>query len=162
MSIKKNKKENVLILHNIRSAENVGAMFRTADAVGIDRIYLSGYTPTPIDRFGRKRKDIAKSALGAEEFVKWETRKNIISLLARLKKEGFQIIAVEQDEKSIDYKKVKLKNKNAFIMGAEVEGISKNILQKCDAIAEIPMRGKKESLNVSVACGVFLFQVLKI
>ena len=66
-----NKKENILILHNIRSVENVGAMFRTADAAGIDKIYLAGYTPTPLDRFGRRRKDLHKSALGAEEFVRW-------------------------------------------------------------------------------------------
>ncbi|HWA32163.1 MAG TPA: TrmH family RNA methyltransferase, partial [Candidatus Paceibacterota bacterium] len=70
-------KENILILHNIRSVENVGAMFRTADAAGIDKIYLTGYTPAPIDRFGRKRKDLAKSALGAEEFVSWEHKKTI-------------------------------------------------------------------------------------
>ena len=69
-------KENIVILHNIRSIENVGAMFHTCDAVGIDKIYLSGYTPTPLDRFGRKRKDLAKSALGAEEFVPWEQKKN--------------------------------------------------------------------------------------
>lgn len=156
------KQENILILHNIRSVENVGAMFRTADAVGIDKIYLTGYTPTPLDRFGRKRRDLAKSALGAEEFVSWEQKKNISSLFTKLKKENFYIIGIEQDKKSVDYKKVKLKNKNAFIVGAEVTGIPKNILAKCDAIAEIPMKGKKESLNVSVALGVALFGILKV
>lgn len=154
------EQENILILHNIRSVENVGAIFRTADAAGIDKIYLTGYTPAPLDRFGRKRGDLAKSALGAEEFVKWEQKKNILPLLARLKRENYLIIGIEQDEKSVDYKKVKLKNKNAFIVGAEVEGIPKNILKKCDIIAEIPMRGKKESLNVSVATGVALFRIL--
>src|SRR6185369_9412628 len=107
--MKNNKKinqQNILILHNIRSVENVGAMFRTADAAGIDKIYLTGYTPAPLDRFGRKRGDLAKSALGAEEFVVWEQKKNILSLVAKLKKEGFLIIAIEQDKKSIDYKKV--------------------------------------------------------
>ena len=153
---------NILILHNIRSVENVGAMFRTADAAGVNKIYLSGYTPTPLDRFGRKRKDLAKSALGAEEFVVWEYRKNILPLLSKLKKEDFQIVGIEQDKKSIDYKKVKLKDDNAFIVGAEVTGIPKNILQKCDIIAEIPMHGKKESLNVSVALGVALFRIMKI
>ncbi len=157
-----NQKENVVILHNIRSVENVGAIFRTADAVGINKIYLTGYTPAPFDRFGRKRKDLAKSALGAEEFVQWEQKKNIIPLLVRLKSEKFLIIGVEQDEDSIDYKKARLQKKNVFIVGAEVTGISKNVLEKCDIIAEIPMRGKKESLNVSVACGVALFQILKI
>ncbi len=152
--------ENILILNDIRSVENVGAIFRTADAAGIDKIYLCGYTPTPLDRFGRKRTDINKSALGAEEFVAWEQKKSILPLITKLKKEGFQIIAIEQDKKSIDYKKVKLGAKNAFIVGTEVTGIPKNILNKCDVIAEIPMKGKKESLNVSVATGVVLFGVL--
>ena len=153
-------KENIIILHNVRSVSNVGAMFRTADAAGIDKIYLTGYTPAPLDRFERKRKDLAKSALGAEEYVAWEQKKSIIPLLAKLKREKYLIIGIEQDKKSIDYKKIKLKNKNAFIVGAEVTGIPKNVLKKCDVIAEIGMRGKKESLNVSVALGVVLFGVL--
>src|SRR3989344_4142637 len=156
------KKENIIIIHNIRSVENVGAMFRTADAAGVNKIYLTGYTPAPLDRFGRKRRDLVKSALGAEEFVSWEQKKSIFPLLAKLKREKYLIIAIEQDEKSIDYKKVRLKQKNVFIVGAEVSGIPKNILQKCDVIAEIPMRGKKESLNVSVALGIVLFSALKI
>lgn len=155
-------KENILLLHNIRSVENVGAMFRTADAVGIDKIYLTGYTPTPLDRFGRKRGDLTKSALGAEEFVSWEQKKKIFPLITKLKQENFLIIGIEQAKNSIDYKKVKLKNKNAFIVGAEVTGIPKNILEKCDVIAEIPMKGKKESLNVSVALGVALFRMLSL
>lgn len=154
------KQENILIIDNVRSVENVGAMFRTADAVGIDKIYLTGYTPAPLDRFGRKRKDLAKSALGAEEFVYWEQKKSVTLLISKLKKEGFQIIAIEQDRKSIDYRKIKQKNNNAFIVGAEVTGIPKSILKKCDVIAEIPMKGKKESLNVSVALGVALFRIL--
>jgi tRNA G18 (ribose-2'-O)-methylase SpoU len=158
----KENKENILIIHNVRSVQNVGAMFRTADAAGIYKIYLTGYTPTPLDRFGRKRKDLAKSALGAEEFVSWEQKKNIFSLLAKLKRDKFKIIAIEQDKKSVDYRKVKLGKKNVFIMGAEVAGIPKNILKKCDIIAEIQMHGKKESLNVSVALGVALFRLLNL
>jgi tRNA G18 (ribose-2'-O)-methylase SpoU len=158
----KKETENILILHNIRSVENVGAIFRTADAAGMDKIYLTGYTPCPLDRFGRKRGDLAKSALGAEEFVKWEQKKSILQLLSKLKKEKFLIIGIEQDKKAIDYKKVKLQNKNVFIVGAEVTGIPKNILKKCDIIAEIPMKGKKESLNVSVATGIALFRMLNI
>ncbi|MEK7113662.1 MAG: TrmH family RNA methyltransferase [Patescibacteria group bacterium] len=154
--------QNILILHNIRSVENVGAMFRTADAVGIDKIYITGYTPAPLDRFGRKRGDLAKSALGAEESVPWEQKKTIKPVLERLKKEGFYIIGIEQDKNSVDYKKVKPKNRNVFIVGTEVTGIEKSILKQCDIIAEIPMRGKKESLNVSVATGVALFRILNI
>jgi tRNA G18 (ribose-2'-O)-methylase SpoU len=159
---KENQKENIVILHNIRSVENVGAMFRTADAAGVDKIYLTGYTPAPLDRFGRKRGDLAKSALGAEEFVKWEHKKSISVLLTKLKKDGFFIIGLEQDKNSIDYKKVKIKQKNAFLMGEEVAGISKENLKKCDVIAEIPMRGQKESLNVSVALGIALFRICKL
>ncbi len=151
------KKYNIVILYNIRSSENVGAMFRTADAAGVEKIYLIGYTPTPVDRFGRPNPKIAKAALGAEKFVPWEHRKTIAPLLSKLKKEGCHIVGVEQAPDSVNYKKLKLKNKNVFIMGAEVTGIPKSVLQKCDIIAEIPMRGKKESLNVSVALGVILF-----
>jgi tRNA G18 (ribose-2'-O)-methylase SpoU len=154
----KNNKKNILIIHNVRSVQNVGAMFRTADAAGIDKIYLTGYTPAPLDRFGRKRKDLAKSALGAEEFVAWE-QKSLPALLRNLRREKYFIIAIEQDKNSIDYKKVKTKNKKVFIVGAEVTGIPKNILKKCDVITEIPMRGEKESLNVSVALGIALFRV---
>ena len=155
-------RENIIIFHNVRSVENVGAMFRTADAAGINKIYLTGYTSAPLDRFGRVRKDIAKSALGAEEFVSWEQKKSVFSLLVKLKREKFLIIGIEQAKNFIDYKKVKLKSKNVFIVGAEVTGIPKNILKECDIIAEIPMHGKKESLNVSVALGIVLFRTLNI
>lgn len=155
----------VLILSDIRSTQNVGAMFRTADAVGVDKIYLTGYTPTPLDRFGGKRSDVAKSALGAEESVLWEHKKSLPALISRLKWEKFKIIAIEQNENSIDYKTFRLNSKQekvAFILGNEVSGLSSSILKKCDFIAEIPMKGKKESLNVSVACGVALFRILNI
>ena len=160
----KKKQENVLILHNIRSVENVGAMFRTADAAGINKIYLCGYTPAPLDRFGRKRGDLHKSALGAEEFVPWEQKKLVCPVIAKMKREGFQVVAIEQDEKAIDYKTLRLRRgqAHAFIVGAEVTGIPKDVLEKCDIVAEIPMRGKKESLNVSVATGIALFKILNI
>ena len=158
------KQQNILILNDIRSVENVGAMFRTADAAGIVKIYLTGYTPCPLDRFGRKRGDLAKSALGAEEFVKWEQKKNVVQLLTKLKREKYSIIGIEQDKKSVDYKTLRLRSGrgNVFIVGTEVTGIPKNILKKCDIIAEIPMRGKKESLNVSVATGIALFRILNL
>ena len=158
-----NKKENfkILILPDIRSAINVGAIFRTADAVGIDKIYLTGFTPRPTDRFGRIQKDIRKSALGAELAVRWEYKRSLPLLISKLKKDGFEIIAIEQSEQSIDYRKVKTKEKTAIVLGGEVAGLPKNILKKCDIIAEIKMYGKKESLNVSVACGVALFRILR-
>lgn len=152
----------ILILENIRSAQNVGAIFRTADAAGVSKIYLIGVTPSPIDRFGRKRTDVSKSALGAEETIAWESKKLTCPLIRKLKREGYQIIALEQDLKSVDYKKVKVKNKFALIVGAEVLGIDKKTLRDSDVIAEIPMKGKKESLNVSISLGIALFQLLKL
>lgn len=160
LSLKKTK-ESVLVLINVRSAINVGAIFRTADAVGIDKIFLVGVTPRPTDQFGRIQKDIAKSALGAENFVAWEYEKDAISLIKKLKKNNYKIIGLEQDDQSIDYREIKINTKTAFLLGQEVGGIDKEILKKCDQIAEIPMSGKKESLNVSVACGVFLFRVFQ-
>ena len=151
-----------LILHNIRSVHNIGAIFRTADAAGISKIYLTGYTPTPVDRFGRARKDLAKTALGAEKSIEWEHIKSIDSLIKKIKKDEFKIIAVEQRENAIDYKKLKIKFPTAFIFGNEVKGLSKLILKKCDQIVQIKMLGRKESLNVSVAVGVFIFSVLNI
>lgn len=161
MNQKLEKKDKyILILNNIRSALNIGAIFRTADAVGIDKIYLVGVSPRPTDKFGRIQKDIAKSALGAEKIVAWEYTKSILPLISKLKKNNYKIIAIEQDKNSIDYKKVKIGEKSAFILGEEVKGLDKKILNRCDIIAEIPMQGKKESLNVSVACGVALFRIL--
>lgn len=155
------KISQALILPDIRSAINVGAIFRTADAVGISKIYLTGYTPRPTDKFGRIQKDIAKSALGAEGFVEWEYQKSLVSLISKLKKQGFHIIALEQNKRAIDYRKIKISGKIAIILGPEVTGLPKNILDKSDTIVEIPMYGKKESLNVSVACGVALFRILR-
>ncbi|MFA6273504.1 MAG: TrmH family RNA methyltransferase [Candidatus Paceibacterota bacterium] len=149
-----------LILDNIRSAHNVGAIFRTADAVGIAKIFLVGTTPCPIDRFGRERKEITKTALGAEKTMVWEHEVVFIHLIKKLKKEGFQIIAIEQDLHSIDYRKIKPVEKMVFVLGGEVSGIPPGHLKLCDVIAEIPMRGTKESLNVSVAVGVALFRIL--
>lgn len=155
-------KKTYLLLHNIRSTHNVGSIFRTADALGVSKIFLSGYTPCPIDRFGRAQKEITKTALGAETSVSWKYQKNPQSIISKLKKSGVQIIGIEQSGDSVDYKKVKIKNQTLFIVGNEVSGIDKKIIEKCDVIAEIPMRGKKESLNVAVATGVALFRMLNI
>lgn len=155
-----------VILHNIRSVFNVGSIFRTADAARVAQVYLTGYTPAPVDRFWRKRKDFAKVSLGAEETVPWERAKNISPLLTRLKKEKTFLVAVEQSPHSINYKKippiyrqVRRKQNIAFIFGNEVQGLSLSVLKKCDCIAEIPMRGSKESLNVSVAAGIVLYRL---
>lgn len=155
-------KDVVLILHNIRSTHNVGSLFRSADCAGIKKLYLVGYTPDPIDRFGRVQKDIAKIALGGEKSVSWEHVSEIEPLIKTLKQKNYKVIAIEQDQKAVDYKKVKCPSKVAFILGNEVSGIPKEILKLCDLVAEIPMKGEKESLNVSVAGAVAIFRILKI
>ena len=154
------KKEIIVLLHNIRSTHNVGSIFRTADALGVNKIYFSGYTPTPLDRFGRTRRDIAKVSLGAEKTVLCEYFKNPKNLITKLKKNHYQIIALEQAKNSVDYKKVKVRYPSLFVVGSEVDGVPEAILSACDIVAEIPMKGSKESLNVSVAFGVALFRML--
>lgn len=155
-----NPKNKILILDNIRSAENVGAIFRTCDAVGIEEIILSGTTPDPIDRFGRPNPKVAKSALGAEKTISWRHANETLVEVEKFKKDGYQIIAIELAENSTDYKKVSPEEKVVFILGSETDGISKNILDISDIIAEIPMQGSKESLNVSVSAGIALFRIL--
>ncbi len=151
----------ILVLVDIRSAHNVGALFRTADAAGVEKIYLVGYTPAPRDRFGRPVKEIAKTALGAERIVAWERVKEAGEIISKLKKTNIKIIALEQSEQSVDYKTIKLTGSTAIILGNEVVGLPPEILDQCDTIAEIPMRGQKESLNVAVAAGILLFCLLE-
>ncbi|MFA5870884.1 MAG: TrmH family RNA methyltransferase [Candidatus Paceibacterota bacterium] len=152
------------ILSDIRSLHNVGSMFRTADGVGIEKLYLCGITPEPFDRFGRLQKEFSKTALGSEKNVEWEYRKSITKLIKKLKSEGCMIYAIEQAENSTQYNKFsksKKKKNVAFIVGNEVSGIPKRILNQCDEIFEIPMRGAKESLNVSVAFGIVAYELKK-
>lgn len=154
-------KEMILVLPDIRSAHNVGSIFRTADAAGVSRIVLVGFTPRPIDKFGRIQKEIAKTALGGEVSVPWKYEKSVAKAIADLKQEGFTIVAIEQSESSVDYRKFKSPKKVALIVGNEVKGLPKRILDTCDSIIEISMQGKKESLNVGVATGIVLFELLK-
>lgn len=137
-----------VICHNIRSRENVGSVFRTADAFGVDKFFFTGYTPVP------PHEKISKTALGAEQFVPWEKIYSVSRLITRLKKEKFEIVALEQSQKSVDLARYCPSKNIALILGNEVNGISAVILKHCDSIIEIPMRGKKESLNVAVAFGI--------
>lgn len=148
-----------VLLHNIRSAQNVGSIFRTADALGVMRIYLSGYSPHPVDRFGFPVKEIAKTALGAERHLPWEAVASPARLIERLHEEGFDIVGIEQDERAVDYKTFRTKKSTLLILGNEVRGMSSSLRGYCDALIEIPMRGKKESLNVAVAFGVAAFRL---
>lgn len=148
-----------VILDNIRSAYNVGSIFRTSDAVSIEAIYLLGVTPAPVDKFGREVKDLTKVSLGAEKNIPWKRVASATRLINKLKSEGYLIIALEQAEKSVDYRKLNLKPnaKVAIILGNEVDGVSRKLLNLSDKIVELPMTGKKESLNVSVAYGIFAY-----
>ena len=170
----------IVILPDIRSVHNVGSIFRTADAVGAEKIYCCGYTPTPLDRFGRMRQDFAKVSLGAEASVPWEYAKSPARILSKLQKGGWKIFAVEQAKNSIPYNKAPLdfargnnQCKVALVVGNEVDGVPSSLLKKCDAVLEIPMRGAmvrqahhprrtgagKESLNVAVAFGIVAFRL---
>jgi 23S rRNA (guanosine2251-2'-O)-methyltransferase len=154
--------ETMLLLPDIRSVHNVGSIFRTADCAGVGRIFLAGTTPAPLDRFGRKRKDFAKVALGAEDTVPWESANDPLALIKVLKKRGVQIVALEQSTKAVDYKALIPKKPMLLVLGNEVEGVSRELLALADSIIEIPQRGKKESLNVSVAAGIALYRLLNI
>jgi len=153
--------EIAVLLHNIRSAHNVGSIFRTADAAGASTVYLSGYTPTPIDRFGRPHKEIAKTALGGELSIAWKYLKSPAAIITSLKKKGWNIVAIEQNTRSKDFRAYQVTAPTLFILGNEVRGVSKKLLNRCDTILEIPMRGEKESLNVSVAAGIVLLGTLQ-
>ena len=154
--------DTCLILDNIRSTHNVGSIFRTAETLAITKIYCVGTTPAPIDRFGRKRADIAKVSLGAEEIIPWEHVDDGSVLIKKLHKAGYTIVALEQHEHSVDYKTFCPEGKAAIILGNEVGGVSPALLELADTIMEIPMKGTKESLNVSVAAGIALYRLLDV
>lgn len=152
----------IVVLDNLRSVFNVGSIFRTANAVGIDMIYLCGTTPSPLDTKGARRKDFAKVALGAEDTVKWEYRDTTRGVIEELLGEGHYVIALEQDKRAVDYKEVSVEGKDniAFVIGHEVDGITQDVTDLCSVIAEIPMLGTKESLNVTIAFGVGVYRIL--
>lgn len=147
----------IVILHNIRSHYNVGAIFRTCDGAGVGKVYLSGYTPTPTDRFGRAVPEIHKTALGAEQVISWEATQDLPALILELQAEGVVVIAVEQSPTSIKLPDYKQQGKTAYIFGSETEGVPEEILNLVDEVLELPMLGEKESLNVSVTAGIVLY-----
>ena len=159
----------ILILHNVRSLHNVGSLLRTSDAAGVSKIYLSGITSAPTDILGHPRSQITKVSLGAENSIPWEKLGNSVSpqpllkLVKQLHEEKYVICALEQSKTSTPYTKLsQIKNdKLALIVGNEVKGLSPSILKTVDYIVEIPMRGHKESLNVSVAAGIALFEAVR-
>ncbi len=154
------KKEKILIIDNVRSAHNVGSMFRTSDGAGVTRIVLVGYTPAPIDRFGRAQAEIVKTSLGASAMIPWEQKgsgEEILALIDELKQEGFTIVSLEQTPSSVSLYDFPVPEKVAYIVGNEIDGVSTELLEVSDIVVDIPMAGEKESLNVGVATGIVLF-----
>lgn len=145
-----------VVLDNIRSLENVGSIFRTADALRVDKIFLCGITAS-----GHGIEKIKKTALGAEKEVAFERKRQTWRVIEDLKKRGFQIIALEKTENSIDYLKIKPRFPIALVLGNEKNGVSRAVLEKADKVICLPMLGKKESLNVAVAFGVAGYELLK-
>lgn len=143
----------ILILDNIRSLNNIGSVFRTADAFLIDKIYLCGITATP------PHKDIHKTALGATENVAWEYVENTLDVVQKLQNEKVSVWAIEQTEKAVllDVFQPKKNTKHAFILGNEVRGVAQEVVNACGQALEIPQFGTKHSLNISVATGVVVW-----
>lgn len=155
----------ILIAHNIRSTHNVGAFLRTADGFGVSKVIFSGYTPYPtlendtrLPYFADKlTRQIHKTALGAETMVPFEHYDQ--PPIDNLKQEGYVIVGLEQDDRSIMLPDYTVPDKIALLLGNEVDGIYPDLRDRCDALIEIPMRGGKESFNVSVACGIALYHI---
>ncbi|MCS7229942.1 MAG: RNA methyltransferase [Candidatus Kryptonium sp.] len=146
-----------VLLDNIRSVYNVGSIFRTSDAALIKKLYLTGYTPHP------PRKDIEKTALGAIESVPWEYHKNPTDVIRTLKQENVKIVALEITEESIPYWDIKADYfPLCLVIGNEITGISEEVLSMCDLAIEIPQFGIKHSLNVAVAYGIAIYELIRI
>ena len=144
-----------VVAHNIRSLWNIGALFRTCDALGIDHLYLTGYSAVP------PRKEISKTALGAEAWVPWTYEKDPLAVLERLRSEGYVIAGLEIAEGSTSLYDYTPKGPQCLVLGHEILGAPKELQDRCDVIVHIPMHGRKESLNVAVAAGIALFSLRK-
>jgi len=155
----------ILIAHNLRSCHNVGSILRTAEGLGIEMVYFTGYTPYPLHQADTRlphlatkiTKQIHKTALGAEDMVSWCYQEDIMSLCTQLKNAGFTIAAIEQDARAIRLPDYAPSNKVALLVGREVEGIEGALLDQSDIILEIPMFGKKESFNVVQAAAMAVY-----
>lgn len=147
----------VAILENVRSAYNVGSVFRTADAFLIDSVIITGYTAVP------PHKEIKKTALGAEESVDWQYFKTTAEAIEELRSKGYKVFAVEQVDNSISLETIgtNSKEKRAFVFGNEVSGVEQEVIALCDGCVEIPQFGMKHSLNISVAAGIVLWEVVR-
>tara|TARA_B100000315_G_C14086066_1_gene367026 strand:+ start:78 stop:536 length:459 start_codon:yes stop_codon:yes gene_type:complete len=147
------EREVVLLAYNIRSLWNVGSFFRTADAFGVKKIYLTGYTGLP------PRREISKTALGADEWIPWEHHKDPQEVIKQLKMDGWKIVALELTDKAVEISEYSPSEKICLVVGHEVTGVPKELLDVCEDHVQISMQGKKESLNVAVAAGIALHQL---
>lgn len=149
------KTKLIIILDNIRSSNNVGSVFRTADAFLIEKIYLCGITATP------PHKDIHKTALGATDSVEWEYAENTIELVEKLKSQGIEVISIEQSENAVMLDKFSVEKDvtYAIVFGNEVKGVSQNVVSESDRVIEIPQFGTKHSLNIAVSTGVVVWDL---
>ncbi len=145
----------VAVLENVRSAYNVGSVFRTADAFLIEAVYLTGYTAKP------PHKEIKKTALGAEETVHWKHFPAASQAIQELHQNGYKVFAVEQVEHSVSLEKFDFAGKIAVIFGNEVSGIEQSTIALCDGCIEIPQLGMKHSLNIATAAGVVLWEMVR-
>lgn len=146
----------IAVLENVRSAYNVGSVFRTADAFLIEAVYLCGYTAHP------PHKEIKKTALGADETVSWKHFKNINEAIKEIRGLGYKVYAAEQAEKSIRLQNASFRDqKIAVVFGNEVTGVEQSTIEQCDGCIEIPQLGMKHSLNISVAAGIVLWELVK-
>ena len=150
----------VVLLDNIRSLYNTGSVFRTADACGVERLMLCGITPRP-DQGSRQRRAIAKTALGAEDAVRWEYEPETATALHRLKADGYQLVAVEPDADAVNLFEWTPQWPVCLVFGHERVGIAANLVAHLDAVVRIPMLGKKGSLNVATAAGVVLYELVR-
>lgn len=147
----------ILVLDNVRSLNNVGSVFRTADSFLLEAIYLCGITGTP------PHKDIQKTALGATDTVQWKYFENTLMALEELKNNQFKIFAIEQAEKSLMLNEFKMEanTKVAFVLGNEINGVAQEVIDACHGVIEIPQAGFKHSLNISIAAGIVSWEVYR-
>lgn len=145
----------IIILDNIRSLNNIGAVFRTADCFRVEKIYLCGITATPPHR------DIHKTAIGATETVAWEHVEDVLGIVQQLQKENWKVYAVEQTEHSQALQEVEVSGKTAIVMGNEVDGVQQSVIDSCDGSIEIPQYGTKHSLNISVCTGIVVWELFQ-
>jgi 23S rRNA (guanosine2251-2'-O)-methyltransferase len=160
-------KDVILIAHDIRSTHNVGSLFRTAEGLGVSYLWLTGYTPYPIEPNDNRiphisskiNNQIIKTALGAETFINWRHSDELEPIIQKMRDQNYQIVALEQTADAEELQQYKSPSKVALVIGNEVKGLSTEQLKHCDKIVQIPMHGKKESFNVVQAAAMALYHI---